>query len=72
MPLFHVTGCLSTMMLNYASGAKLVLMPPGRFDPDEAMATIERERVTNIGGVPTIMWRIVEAPNVREVRPVDR
>jgi long-chain acyl-CoA synthetase len=63
VPLFHVTGCLSTMMLCYASGAKLVLMPPGRFDPDAAMATIERERVTSFGGVPTIMWRIVESPN---------
>jgi long-chain acyl-CoA synthetase len=63
VPLFHVTGCLSTMMLCYASGAKLVLMPPGRFDPDAAMATIEREKVTSFGGVPTIMWRIVESPN---------
>jgi long-chain acyl-CoA synthetase len=63
VPLFHVTGCLSTMMLTYASGAKLVLMPPGRFDPDAAMATIEREQVTSFGGVPTIMWRIVESPN---------
>ncbi|HEY3095521.1 MAG TPA: class I adenylate-forming enzyme family protein, partial [Acidimicrobiia bacterium] len=63
VPLFHVTGCLSTMMLCYASGAKLVLMPPGRFDPDAAMATIERESVTGFGGVPTIMWRIVESPN---------
>jgi long-chain acyl-CoA synthetase len=63
VPLFHVTGCLSTMMLCYASGAKLVLMPPGRFDPDAAMATIEREKVTGFGGVPTIMWRIVESPN---------
>jgi len=63
VPLFHVTGCLSTMMLSYASGAKLVLMPPGRFDPDSAMATIEREQVTSFGGVPTIMWRIVESPN---------
>ena len=63
VPLFHVTGCLSTMMLGYASGAKLVLMPPGRFHPDAAMATIEREKVTSFGGVPTIMWRIVESPN---------
>ena len=63
VPLFHVTGCLSTMMLCYVSGAKLVLMPPGRFDPDAAMATIEREKVTSFGGVPTIMWRIVESPN---------
>ena len=61
VPLFHVTGALATMVPGYASGGKLVLMPPGKFDPDEAMAVIERERVTNIGGVPTVMWRIVEA-----------
>jgi long-chain acyl-CoA synthetase len=64
VPLFHVTGCLSTMMLAYATGAKVVLMPVGRFDPDVAMQTIERERVTSIGGVPTIMWRILESPNL--------
>ncbi|HET9728105.1 MAG TPA: AMP-binding protein [Acidimicrobiia bacterium] len=64
VPLFHVTGCLSTMTLNYATGAKLVLMPVGRFDPDTAMQIIERERVTSIGGVPTIMWRILESPNL--------
>ena len=63
VPLFHVTGCLATMVTAYATGAKLVLMPPGRFDPDHAMATIERERIGAIGGVPTIMWRIVESPN---------
>jgi long-chain acyl-CoA synthetase len=62
VPLFHVTGCLSTMTVNYATGAKLVLMPPGRFEPTAAMEVIERERVTSIGGVPTIMWRIIEAP----------
>jgi long-chain acyl-CoA synthetase len=61
VPLFHVTGALATMVPGYASGGKLVLMPPGKFDPDAAMAVIERERVTNIGGVPTVMWRIVEA-----------
>ncbi len=66
VPLFHVTGCLSTMTLNYAQGAKLVLMPPGRFDPDLAMATIEREQVTSFGGVPTIMWRIVESENFEQ------
>ena len=63
VPLFHVTGCLATMVVNYALGGKLVLMPPGRFDPDQAMAIIEREQVTSIGGVPTIMWRIIESPN---------
>jgi long-chain acyl-CoA synthetase len=64
VPLFHVTGCLATMVLNYATGGKLVLMPPGTFDPDRAMEVIEREKVTAIGGVPTIMWRIGESPNL--------
>jgi long-chain acyl-CoA synthetase len=64
VPLFHVTGCLSTMTLAYATGAKVVLMPVGRFDPDVAMQIIEREKVTAIGGVPTIMWRILESPNL--------
>jgi len=63
VPLFHVTGTCSTMIVAYASGSKLVLMPPGKFDADHAMATIEREKVSSIGGVPTVMWRIVEADN---------
>ncbi len=66
VPLFHVTGCLATMVLAYATGAKLVLMVPGRFDPARAMEVIERERVTGIGGVPTIMWRIIESPDFAE------
>jgi long-chain acyl-CoA synthetase len=28
------------------------------------MQVIEREKVTSIGGVPTIMWRILESPNL--------
>ena len=64
VPLFHVTGCLSTMTLSYATGGKVVLMPVGRFDPDVAMQIIERDKVTSIGGVPTIMWRILESPNL--------
>jgi long-chain acyl-CoA synthetase len=63
VPLFHITGCLSSMMLSYATGARVVLMPPGRFDPDVAMQIIEREQVTSIGGVPTVMWQILESPN---------
>ncbi len=63
VPLFHVTGCLATMVVNYATGGKLVLMPVGRFDPDGAMQIIQDERITSIGGVPTIMWRIIDSPN---------
>jgi long-chain acyl-CoA synthetase len=54
------------MTLNYATGGKLVLMPVGRFDPEIAMQAIERERVTSIGGVPTVMWRILESPKLEK------
>jgi long-chain acyl-CoA synthetase len=64
VPLFHVTGCLATMVLSYATGGKLVLMPVGRFDADRALEIIEQEKITSFGGVPTIMWRIVESPNL--------
>jgi len=66
VPLFHVTGCLATMMLNYFVGAKLVLMPVGKFDADLAMQTIQDEKITSFGGVPTIMWRILESPNLEK------
>ena len=59
VPLFHVTGCLATMTLSYATGGKLVLMPVGRFDADRGDADRSSdEKITSIGGVPTIMWRI--------------
>ncbi len=54
------------MIVGYATGGKLVLMPVGRFDPDTAMQIIEREKVTAIGGVPTVMWRILESPNLEK------
>ena len=64
VPLFHTTGCHATMVVNYASGAKLVLMPPGRFEPEVALRLIQDERITSIGGVPTVMWRLVEHPDL--------
>src|SRR5439155_22013261 len=66
VPLFHTTGCHATMVLNFAAGGKLVLMPPGRFEPETAMRLIQDEQISAIGGVPTIMWRIVESPHLRE------
>src|SRR5262249_17987445 len=62
VPLFHVTGCLATMALSYATGGKLVLMPVGRFDPDRALQIIEDEKITSFGGVPTMRGRSGNAP----------
>ncbi len=58
VPLFHVTGCHSTMVPALANGAKLVLVY--RFDPDETLRIIEREKITGFGGVPTLVWKVLE------------
>jgi long-chain acyl-CoA synthetase len=60
IPLFHVTGCFSLLNLAMATGVKIVMMR--KFDAEKAMALIERERITAIGGVPAIPWQILEHP----------
>ncbi len=61
IPLFHATACLTTMVPYLYAGHKMVFMPPGRFDPDVAGWTIEREGATRFGGVPTIVSRILDS-----------
>lgn len=61
IPLFHVTGCMAIMVFAIAAGVKLVLQR--RFEPEAAMALIEKEKITSIGGVPTVAWQILEHPN---------
>ena len=60
VPLFHTTGCHAAMVPSLAAGVKLVLMH--KWEPELAMQLIERERVTNAGGVPTIAWQLLEHP----------
>ena len=60
VPLFHVTGLCSNLTPLMNLGAKLVLMP--RWDAGAALALIERERVNQTGGVPTIAWQLLEHP----------
>jgi long-chain acyl-CoA synthetase len=59
VPLFHVTGLVPVMLGSFVSGAKLVVTH--RWDPDRALELIERERVTNFVGVPTMSWDLLEA-----------
>jgi long-chain acyl-CoA synthetase len=60
VPLFHATGCLASMVVNAASGGKIVMMH--HFDPERALELIERERVTLFGGVPTMALQILDSP----------
>jgi long-chain acyl-CoA synthetase len=60
VPLFHVTGFNAWMIPAMFLGSRLVLMR--KWDAEKAMQLIERERVTQAGGVPTIAWQLIEHP----------
>lgn len=64
VPLFHATGCLAVMVVNTASGGKMVMMH--HFDAGKALALIEAERLTMIGGVPTIAMQILDHPDFKK------
>ncbi len=63
IPLFHVTACSAGLMGYVAAGHTMVMMH--KWDPLEAFALIERERVNMTGGVPTIAWQMLEHPERR-------
>ncbi|MBM3717462.1 MAG: acyl--CoA ligase [Actinobacteria bacterium] len=60
-PLFHVTACNCLLHPATASGAKFVLMY--KWDPGRALELIERERVTNFSGVPTMSRELLLHPD---------
>jgi long-chain acyl-CoA synthetase len=60
-PLFHVSGCHSGLVVGMLAGMRLV-MPEGRFTPEEAFRLIEEERVMIWATVPTMIWRACEHP----------
>jgi len=61
-PLSHGAGMHQITQI--AAGAKSVLMPTGRFDPDMAWSLVERWRISNLFTVPTIVKLMVEHPSV--------
>jgi long-chain acyl-CoA synthetase len=59
-PLFHVSGCHSTLVVGFMGGMKLVL-PVGKFTPEKAFEVIEKEGVSIWATVPTLIWRACES-----------
>jgi long-chain acyl-CoA synthetase len=57
-PLAHRTG-MARMLNALSLGATLVVM--GRFEPDDALALIEREKVSAVGMVPTVARMLMPA-----------
>jgi long-chain acyl-CoA synthetase len=60
VPMFHVTGFNATLNPIIATGGKVALMR--KWDAEQAMQIIEREKINGTGGVPTIAWQLIEHP----------
>lgn len=63
VPFFHATGCHSILVIGTLSGNTIVMMH--RWDPERALELIERERITSFGGVPSMVWQIIESPDLK-------
>ena len=64
VPLFHVTGCVPVMLGSVLGGIKLVMMR--KWDAGRALELIEREKVTNFVGVPTMAADLLAHPDLTE------
>ena len=61
VPLFHVTAEVPVMLQSFAMGRKLVIMT--KWDAEEAMRLMEKEKVTYFVGVPLMSYEILTHPN---------
>ncbi len=61
VPLFHVTGEVPIMLVSFAIGRKIVMMP--KWNVVTAMELIEREQVTNFTGVPLMSFELLTHPD---------
>jgi long-chain acyl-CoA synthetase len=57
LPLFHSFGQTCIQNASIAAGGTFTLIP--RFDPEEAFAIMERDRVTLFAGVPTMYFALL-------------
>ncbi len=66
LPFFHIYGMTAAMNAPLYAGASIVLLP--RFQVDEVMETIQKERVTSFCGVPTMYIAVINHPDVAKFR----
>ena len=64
IPLFHVTAAVPLVLTSYAIGRKLVIMK--KWDAEEAMRLIEKEKVTYFVGVPLMSMEIYSHPKLAD------
>ncbi len=59
LPLFHSFGSTVQMNAGFAVASTLVLLP--RFQADQAVELLQREKITFFAGVPTMYWGLLGA-----------
>ncbi|TXL62529.1 long-chain-fatty-acid--CoA ligase [Cerasibacillus terrae] len=64
LPFFHVYGMTTVMNLSIMFGAKMILLP--KFNPEDILKVIEKERPTLFPGAPTIYVGILNHPNLEK------
>jgi long-chain acyl-CoA synthetase len=62
LPLFHIYGMTTSMNVPICLAAKMALLP--RFDPQMALESIQRHRVTVFCGVPTMYSVLLANPEL--------
>lgn len=62
IPLFHVTGLNSLFLLSLLVGRKIVIMR--KWNVDDALRLIQKERITHFNGVPTMSMELVRHPDL--------
>ena len=65
LPIFHVHGLIVALHGALNAGATTIMQ--ARFDPVQALETLEKRQCTVFMAVPTIHRRLVDAPNARSV-----
>lgn len=60
VPLFHVAGCYSVFLLSLRGGRPIVMMY--KWDKIAALSLIEKERITMISAVPSMIMEMLDSP----------
>ena len=61
LPFFHVYGLFNVLCANVGLAGTITLLP--RFEPGKVLEVIERDKVTDFAGVPTMYNRLINHPD---------
>ncbi|HSI67042.1 MAG TPA: AMP-binding protein [Planococcus sp. (in: firmicutes)] len=62
IPLFHVYGLTTVLILSVMQGNRMVLLP--KFDPETALKTINKQKPTLFPGAPTLYIGLMNHPDI--------